>query len=113
VEIKDTGIGIDPKNHDLIFEKFFRVSDPGLHSTGATKFMGAGPGLGLTIARGVIEGHGGRIWVESSGYDQEKLPGSTFFIVLPVSPPEDAKRVMPFEGLVQPVPAAATNQRPN
>jgi signal transduction histidine kinase len=98
VAIQDTGIGIDPKNHDLIFEKFFRVSDPGLHSTGATKFMGAGPGLGLTIARGVIEGHGGRIWVESPGYDPQKLPGSTFYIVLPLAPPEHAKRVLAFEG---------------
>jgi len=98
VKIQDTGIGIDPKHHELIFEKFFRVADPGLHSTGATKFMGAGPGLGLTIARGVIEGHGGRVWVESAGYDSEKLPGSTFYIVLPVTPPEDAKRVRPFEG---------------
>jgi signal transduction histidine kinase len=99
IAIKDTGIGIDPKNHELIFEKFFRVSDPGLHSTGATKFMGAGPGLGLTIARGVIQGHGGRIWVESPGYDSEKLPGSTFYIILPVSPPKDARRVLPFEGV--------------
>ncbi len=97
VAIQDTGIGIDPKNHELIFEKFYRVSDPGLHSTGATKFMGAGPGLGLTIARGVIEGHGGRIWVESPGYDSEALPGATFYIVLPVSPPEHAKRVVAFE----------------
>ncbi len=97
IAIQDTGIGIDAKNQDLIFEKFFRVSDPGLHSTGATKFLGAGPGLGLTIARGVIQGHGGRIWVESPGYDPRELPGSTFFIILPVSPPEDAKRVMPFE----------------
>jgi signal transduction histidine kinase len=106
VSIQDTGIGIEPKNHDLIFEKFFRVSDPGLHSTGATKFMGAGPGLGLTIARGVIEGHGGKIWVESSSYDPEKLPGSTFYIILPVSPPEDAKRVLPFEGTTSTATAA-------
>ncbi len=104
IAIQDTGIGIDPRNQELIFEKFFRVSDPGLHSTGTTKFMGAGPGLGLTIARGVIGGHGGRIWVESTGHDPQKLPGSTFYIVLPVSPPEGAKRVTPFE---QPQVAAA------
>jgi signal transduction histidine kinase len=45
--------------------------------------MGGGAGLGLTIARGVIESHNGRIWVESSGYDPETLPGSKFFIILP------------------------------
>ncbi len=97
ITIKDTGIGIDPKNQELIFEKFFRVADPGLHSTGATKFMGAGPGLGLTIARGVVQGHGGRIWVESPGYDSEKLPGTTVNVLLPITPPKHAKRVLPFE----------------
>jgi len=69
----------------LIFEKFYRASDLNLHSTGLTKFKGAGPGLGLPIARGIIEAHGGRIWVESNGYDEESLPGSTFYIVLPVN----------------------------
>lgn len=34
IAIKDSGIGIDPKNHEAIFEKFFRTTDPGLHSTG-------------------------------------------------------------------------------
>jgi signal transduction histidine kinase len=97
VIIQDTGIGIDLANHELIFEKFFRAHDPSLHSTGATKFMGAGPGLGLTIARGVIEGHGGRIWVESAGHAPEQMPGSTFYIALPLQPPAEAKRVLPFE----------------
>jgi signal transduction histidine kinase len=101
VEIADTGIGIDPRFQELIFEKFFRVADPGLHSTGTTKFMGAGPGLGLTIARGVIEGHGGKIEVQSQGFDAEKLPGSTFIITLPIHPPKSARRVLPFEGAAQ------------
>ncbi|VAW32048.1 hypothetical protein MNBD_CHLOROFLEXI01-2683 [hydrothermal vent metagenome] len=85
--IQDTGIGIDPKFHSLIFEKFFRIGDPQLHSTGTTKFKGAGPGLGLPIAKGVIEAHGGRIWVESEVEDEERLPGSSFNIVIPVRPP--------------------------
>lgn len=88
VAIIDTGIGIDVKYHQLIFEKFFRIGDPQLHSTGSTKFMGAGPGLGLPIAKGVIEGHGGRIWVESEGEDKERFPGSTFSVVLPIRPPK-------------------------
>jgi signal transduction histidine kinase len=97
VEIADTGIGIDPAHHELVFEKFFRAADPSLHSTGATKFMGAGPGLGLTIARGMIEGHGGEIWVESPGYDMNNHPGSVFHVVLPVEPPAHARQVLPFE----------------
>jgi len=87
IMIADTGIGIDPKYHELIFEKFFRVGDPQLHSTGSTKFKGAGPGLGLPIARGVVEAHGGRVWVESEGEDEGRLPGSRFYIVLPLKPP--------------------------
>lgn len=100
IAIKDTGIGIDPANHELIFEKFFRVQDPSLHSTGATKFMGAGPGLGLTIARGVFNAHGGRVWVESPGYNAEKFPGSIFYISLPLVPPVDAKRITPFDSTI-------------
>lgn len=93
IAISDTGVGIDKNNLELIFEKFYRAYDPGLHSTGTYKFMGAGPGLGLTIARGVIESHGGQIWAESSGHNMETFPGTTFYIILPVHPPEDAKRV--------------------
>jgi signal transduction histidine kinase len=87
VIIADKGIGIDPKFHELIFEKFFRVGDSKLHSTSETKFKGAGPGLGLPIAKGVIEAHGGRIWVESEGEDEQRLPGSRFHVILPVRPP--------------------------
>ncbi|MEO8611436.1 MAG: GAF domain-containing sensor histidine kinase [Chloroflexota bacterium] len=97
VAISDTGVGIDKENLELVFEKFFRAYDPGLHSTGTYKFMGAGPGLGLTIAKGVIEGHGGRIWAESPGHSMETYPGTTFYVLLPISPPENARRVMPFE----------------
>jgi signal transduction histidine kinase len=104
LKVEDTGVGIAPENLELIFEKFFRGYDPSLHSTGATKFMGAGPGLGLTIARGVINGHGGRIWAESTGHDAETLPGSTFFIRLPVVPPEDTHRLSIEETVVASLP---------
>jgi signal transduction histidine kinase len=83
----DTGIGIDPSDQKLIFEKFYRVGAVELHSTGSTKFKGAGPGLGLPIAKGVIQAHGGKIWVESQGHDETRLPGSIFHVLLPVVPP--------------------------
>lgn len=89
--IRDTGIGIDPEDQSIIFEKFTRLGNISLHSSGKTKFKGGGPGLGLHIAKGIIESHGGAIWVESEGYDEATLPGSTFHILLPLqSEPPDS-----------------------
>lgn len=90
----DTGIGIDLEEQEMIFEKFYRVGSADLHSTGSVKFKGAGPGLGLPIAKGVIEGHGGRIWVESPGHNEEKYPGSRFHVLLPLqTTPADPDQV--------------------
>jgi signal transduction histidine kinase len=82
--VSDTGIGIDPEYQDLIFAKFYQTGEVALHSSGETKFKGGGPGLGLSIAKGIVEAHRGRIWVESIGYDEETYPGSDFHVVLPV-----------------------------
>ena len=82
--IADTGIGISIEHQAQIFEKFGQTGRVNLHSSSKTKFKGGGPGLGLPITRGIIEAHGGTIWVESSGYDEEKCPGSTFHILLPI-----------------------------
>jgi signal transduction histidine kinase len=84
IRVRDTGIGIAPENHKIIFEKLYQIGKVELHSSGRTKFKGGGPGLGLAIAAGIIKEHKGRIWVESPGYDEEKLPGSTFFIQIPL-----------------------------
>ncbi len=85
IRIKDTGIGIDPANHIIIFEKLYQIGKVELHSSGHTKFKGGGPGLGLAIAAGIVKAHQGKIWVESEGQDEEKLPGSTFFIQIPLA----------------------------
>ncbi|MCB9078644.1 MAG: GAF domain-containing protein [Anaerolineaceae bacterium] len=85
IVVADTGIGLAPEELEHIFDKFYRVGDARHHSTGQTKFKGAGPGLGLTIARGIVTAHGGRIWGESRGYDEMNLPGSEFHVVLPVA----------------------------
>ena len=84
VTISDTGIGISQENQAVIFEKFGQLGRIDLHSSGKTKFKGGGPGLGLPIARGILEAHGGSIWVESPGYDEEEYPGSTFHVLIPV-----------------------------
>jgi len=86
IVIADSGIGIDKADQELIFEKFYRVGPVELHSTGQTKFKGGGPGLGLPIAKGVIQAHGGKIWVESEGQDETRFPGSTFHVLLPAAP---------------------------
>jgi len=84
IVVGDTGIGIDPKDQELIFEKFYQTGEIELHSTSKTSFKGGGPGLGLAIARGIVGAHGGRIWVESPGHNEETKPGSRFFVRLPV-----------------------------
>jgi len=83
IVVSDTGVGIDIDKQKLIFDKFSTAEDVMLHSTSKTGFMGGGVGLGLTIAKGVIEAHNGQIWVESEGYDPDNLPGSKFFVLLP------------------------------
>jgi len=87
VTIEDSGIGIDMEDQKRIFDKFFEVGNIGEHSSGKFSFKAKGTGLGLAIAKGIVEMHGGEIWVESAGYDPERCPGSTFHILLPLEPP--------------------------
>ena len=84
VRIRDTGIGIDPQFHELVFEKFYQTGEVLLHSSGKTKFKGGGPGLGLAISRGIMDAHRGRIWLTSPGHNEVTNPGTTVFIRLPV-----------------------------
>jgi signal transduction histidine kinase len=75
VEVGDTGIGIALEHHDLIFREFAQVD-----ATPSRPHHGTG--LGLTIARRLVELHGGRIWVES-----DLGTGSRFFFAIPVDQP--------------------------
>ncbi len=84
IQVTDTGIGIAHTDLELIFNKFGTAADASLHSSSKTKFKGGGPGLGLPIARGIIEAHGGKIWAQSAGHDEENCLGSTFHIELPL-----------------------------
>src|SRR6266540_1518978 len=104
VTIADTGIGISHDDQAIIFEKFGQLGRVDLHSSGKTKFKGGGPGLGLPIARGILEEHGGSIWVESPGYDEKACPGSTFHILIPSrteSPDSEMTRI--FSALESPL----------
>jgi signal transduction histidine kinase len=86
IAVKDTGIGLDTEQHQLVFEKFYQVGSVAIHSSGKTTFKGGGPGLGLAIVRGVARAHGGKVWVESAGHDEINFPGSTFYLQLPIDP---------------------------
>lgn len=85
IMIKDTGLGIDPSDQKEIFERFYMIGNSAYHSSSKTAFGGGGMGLGLPIAQGIIEVHGGRIWVESAGRNVENKPGSTFYVLLPIN----------------------------
>ncbi len=84
IVIRDTGIGIPVDEQRRIFEQFYVLGAIEHHSTSKSAFQGGGLGLGLAIARGIVEAHNGRIWVESEKRDPESLPGSTFHILLPI-----------------------------
>jgi len=89
--ISDTGVGVDPNLREVIFSKFYQPGELGKHSTSKTRFKGGGAGLGLALSKGIVEAHGGRIWVESAGYDEVNFPGSQFHIILPLSKLEDGE----------------------
>ena len=72
VAVTDTGSGVVAEDLPLVFERFYRSDKSRARATG-------GSGIGLTIAKHLVEAHGGRIWVESAGEGQ----GSTFTFTLP------------------------------
>jgi len=86
ITVSDTGIGIDRDDQVRVFDKFYEVGNIQEHSSGKVAFKAKGAGLGLSIAKGIVDMHGGEIWVESTGYNPDKMPGSTFHILLPLNP---------------------------
>ncbi len=94
IQVQDTGIGIPKEAQETIFERFVRLGDPNVYSSERNQFKGGGAGLGLAIVRGVVQAHGGRVWVESPGYDEERLPGSTFFVRLPLATEEEIRQAI-------------------
>ncbi len=75
VSVIDHGVGIAPADRERVFERFYKAD--------RARVRGGGTGLGLAIARHIVEGHGGRIRVES-----EEGRGSTFSFTIPLVPPD-------------------------
>ncbi len=73
ISVKDTGVGIPPEHLPHIFDRFYRVDR-------SRSRAGGGSGIGLTIAKHLVEAHGGRIRAESEGAGL----GSTFTVILPI-----------------------------
>ncbi len=78
VEVGDTGIGIAPEHHEMVFREFAQVDS-------SASRQHHGTGLGLAIARKFVEAHDGRIWLESQVGE-----GSRFYFTVPLRAPESA-----------------------
>ncbi len=76
ISVSDTGLGIPAEHLAHIFDRFYRVD------ASRSRASGGGSGIGLTIARHLVEAHGGRLRAESAGENK----GSVFTFTLPVSP---------------------------
>lgn len=86
ITVRDTGIGIPKEEQKRVFDIFHVLGSLMHHSTSKHAFRGGGLGLGLPIAKGIIEGHGGTIAIESTGHNLDNPPGTTCRIFLPLHP---------------------------
>ncbi|MBN2238994.1 MAG: HAMP domain-containing histidine kinase [Dehalococcoidales bacterium] len=89
VTISDNGPGIPEKEQELVFQPYYQVnvlkSLPSEETGKRQSTLGSGQGIGLAIAKMLVELHGGKIWLESKSGQ-----GTTFFISLPVAVPSES-----------------------
>jgi two-component system sensor histidine kinase ChiS len=106
ITFKDEGVGISPIERESIFAPFYEVSNTTNHSSSDSKFMGGGTGLGLSIVKGIVQRHGGEIWVDSLGASpQNEHPGSEFHISFPLEPAihwsDDETQIMKLHSIME------------
>jgi PAS domain S-box-containing protein len=77
ISVRDRGLGVPPDEQERVFERYFRLADD------PARYRIRGNGLGLYLVRGVVEAHGGTVWIESNGVPGE---GSTVHLLLPWLP---------------------------
>src|ERR1041384_2545326 len=83
VAVEDDGPGIPVELRERVFDKFFRA----LSETGSSRNQPSGMGMGLSIARGIVEAHGARIWIEGEAGD-----GSRVLFTLPIGDEDEAMK---------------------
>jgi K+-sensing histidine kinase KdpD len=83
IAVEDQGRGVPPDLRERVFDKFFRATRDGDAGGGRSP---AGTGMGLAIARGIVEAHGGRIWVE----ERDGGAGARVAFTLPIGDEETA-----------------------
>lgn len=98
VSVEDEGPGIPPELRERVFDKFFRAVREG----DSSRNRPAGMGMGLSIARGIVEAHGGRIWIEGGA-----AKGSRVLFTLPIGDEDEAASSTLISATVQPKPEDA------
>ena len=87
IVVEDSGIGIPEEDREIVFDKFYGSGPIEEHSSGKVSFKGKGVGLGLTIVQGIVELHGGEVWVDNIIHESSDIPkGTSFHVRLPVCP---------------------------
>jgi len=87
VIVADNGIGIPDEERDYVFDKFYGSGPIEEHTSSRVSFKGKGVGLGLTIVQGIVELHGGEVWIDKEHVsDSNNYSGTAFHVRLPVRP---------------------------